>query len=137
MSDGFALELQKGIRAALVADSDITDLVSTRVYDEPPQRPTYPFIKFGSIQPQADDTDGSTGANISLTIDAFSRATGRVEASRIAEAIRASLHRQEETVSLAGFHLIELICETYFVDQENDERGHFATVIFSANVQTA
>lgn len=137
MSDGFALELQKGIRAALVADSSITDIVSTRIYDEAPQSPTYPFIKFGSIEPQADDTDGSTGADVSLTLMAFSRETGRVQASRIAEAVRAALHRQEEAVSLTGFHLIELICETYFVDQENDERGHIATIILSANIQTA
>ena len=40
----FALELQKGVRAALVADSNITALVSTRVCDEPPQNVTYPFV---------------------------------------------------------------------------------------------
>ena len=37
MSNSFALELQKGIRAALVADSGVTALVSARIYDEPPQ----------------------------------------------------------------------------------------------------
>ena len=37
MADGFALALQKGIRAALVANAGVTALVSTRVYDEPPQ----------------------------------------------------------------------------------------------------
>ena len=43
----FALELQRGVRAALVADSNIMALVSTRVYDEPPQNMTYPFARFG------------------------------------------------------------------------------------------
>ena len=43
MSNSFALELQKGIRAALVADSGVTALVSTRIYDEPPQNVTYPL----------------------------------------------------------------------------------------------
>ena len=37
MSNSFALELQKGIRAVLVADSGVTALVSARIYDEPPQ----------------------------------------------------------------------------------------------------
>ena len=32
----FVLELQKSVRAALVGDSNITALVGTRVYDEPP-----------------------------------------------------------------------------------------------------
>ena len=38
-----AAQVQKGVRAALVADSNITALVSTRVYDEPPQNVTYPY----------------------------------------------------------------------------------------------
>jgi len=51
MSNGFALELQKGIRASLVADSSITDIVSTRVYDEPPEGVTFPYVRFGRIEP--------------------------------------------------------------------------------------
>ena len=48
----FALELQQGVRAAFVADSDITPLVSNRVYDQPPQNATYPFVRFGDLQPR-------------------------------------------------------------------------------------
>jgi len=33
MADGYALDLQQGIRAALVADAGITALVGARVYD--------------------------------------------------------------------------------------------------------
>lgn len=137
MANGFALELQKGVRAALIADSGITDLVATRIYDEPPQNPTFPFIRFGQIEPQAMDTDGSTGADVVLTIQAFSRSTGRVEATQIAEAVREALHRQEETISLTGFNLIEMICESYYVDRENDDRGHTATIVLSAMLETA
>ena len=61
MSNSFALELQKGIRAALVADSGVTALVSPRIYDEPPQNVTYPFVRFGDIQPRSMDTDVTTG----------------------------------------------------------------------------
>ena len=44
MSSGFALELQKGLRAALVADSSLTALVAARVYDEPPQAPKHTHL---------------------------------------------------------------------------------------------
>ena len=137
MANGFALELQKGVRAALIADSDITNLVATRVYDEPPQSPTFPFIRFDQIEPQAMDTDGSTGADVVLTIQGFSRSTGRVEATQIAEAIRSALHRQDEAITLSGFNLIEMICESFYVDRENDDRGHVATVVLSAMLETA
>jgi hypothetical protein len=137
MANGFALELQKGLRAALVADSDVTALVSTRIYDEPPQAVTYPFVRFGDIVPRAADTDGRLGMEITLSFHAFSRTTGRVQAAQIAEAIRESLHRKETTVSLTGFNLIELLCDTYFVDQDNEGRGHEAKIVFSAILEAA
>ena len=135
--NGFALELQKGVRARLAGLSSITDLVSTRIYDEPPTSVTYPFIRFGNITPSADDTDGRVGADVSFEIEAFSQATGRVEATQIAEAVRAALHRSESSVSLTGFHLIELRCENYVVTRNSDERGHRASVILTANLETA
>ena len=137
MSNSFALDLQKGIRAALVANSGVTTLVSTRVYDEPPQNVTYPFVRFGDIQPRSADTDGSTGAEVTFNVETYSQTTGRVEATQIAEAIRTALHRSEGSVTLAGFNLIELRCETYVVDRDREGRGHNGNVIFSAILETA
>ena len=137
MSDSYALALQKAVRARLVGDSTITNLVSTRVYDEPPAEPAYPFIRFGDITPRTADTDGSLNAEVALNIEAYSRATGRVEAAQIAEAIRTSLHRSEANVSVAGFHLIELRCEAYFVDRDREGRGYSVNVVLSAMLETA
>jgi len=137
MSNGFALEVQKGVRTTLLAASDVTDLVSTRVYDEPPTPVAYPFIRFGNITPSADDTDGSLGAEVSFEIEAFTQTTGRVEATQIAEAVRAALHRQEGSVTLTGFNLIEMRCENYVVVRNADERGHRASVILTAMLETA
>ena len=135
---GFALELQKGVRSALKANSSVNSLVGTRIYDEPPNNVTYPYIRFGTIEPRTNDTDQSTGAAVVLNIEAYSNQTpGRVEATQIAEAIRATLHRSETSITLTGFHLIELICETYFVDRDSVGRGYSANVVFSALIQTA
>ena len=137
MSNSFALELQKGVRAALVANSSLTALVAARVYDEPPQNVTYPFVRFGDIQPRSMDTDGSTGADVTFNIEGYSQTTGRVEATQIAEAVRTALHRQEGSVSLTGFNLIEMRCETYVVDRDREGRGHNANIIFTALLETA
>lgn len=137
MSDGFALALQKSVRATLAADSAVSGYVAGRIYDEAPTSVSHPFIRFGNITPSADDTDGSTGAEVSLNIEAFSQATGRVEATQIAEAVRAALHRQESSVSLTGFNLIEMRCEQYVVTRNSDDRGHTASVILTAMLQTA
>ena len=106
MSNSFALELQKGIRAALVADSGVTALVSTRIYDEPPQNVTYPFVRFGDIQPRSMDADGTTGAKVTFNVEAYSQTTGRVEATQIAEAVRNALHRSEASVTLSSINVI-------------------------------
>jgi len=137
MSDGFALALQKGVRATLVANSAISGYVSGRVFDEAPTSVAHPFIRFGNITPSADDTDGSIGAEVSLNIEAFSLATGRVEATQIAEAVRAALHRQESSVTVTGFHLIEMRCEQYVVTRNSDDRGHTASVILTAMLENA
>lgn len=137
MSNGFALELQKAVRTRLAADSSTTALVSDRIYDEAPTPVSYPFIRFGGIVPRAADTDGSIGAEVTLFIEAFSQTTGRVEATRIVEAVRTALHRQETNVSLSGFHLIDLRCENYMVEKNTDDRGHKGSILFNANIQTA
>ena len=137
MSDGFALALQKGVRTALVADSTLSSYVSGRVFDEPPTNVAFPFVRFGNITPNAEDTDGSIGAEVSMNIEAFSQATGRVEATQVAEAIRAALHRQESSVTVTGFNLIELRCDNYVVTRNSDDRGHTASVIITALLEKA
>ena len=136
MADGFLLALQKGVRAALVADAGVTALISTRLYDEPPQNVTFPYARFGGIEPLAFDTDTAEGALVSFTIEAYSRsASGRVEAAQIAEAIKAALHRGESSITLDDHHLVELIFETYSVTRDQDGRGHTAIIAFQAMLE--
>jgi hypothetical protein len=138
MADGFLLALQKGIRAALVADAGVSALIGTRLYDEPPQNVTFPYARFGGIEPLAFDTDTKEGALVSFTIEAYSRsASGRVEAARIADAVKAALHRQEASVSVAGHTLVELIFETFSVTRDGEGRGYTAIVSLQAMLEVA
>jgi hypothetical protein len=136
MADGFSLALQAGLRAALVANSDVTALVSTRVYDEPPQTPTFPYVRFLAIEPEAFDTDNTEGALVTVTFECHSRsASGRVEAARVAEAIKTALHRQETAVTVAGHTLVELIFENYSVTRDTEGRGYTAVVALQAMLE--
>lgn len=136
MADGFALALQKGLRAALVANSGVTNLVSTRIYDEPPQDVVFPYARFLAIEPLAFDTDTTEGAEVTVTFECHSRsASGRVEAVQVAEAIRAALHRQEAAVTVSGYNLVELIFETYSVTRDSEGRGYTAVVALQAMLE--
>lgn len=137
MADGYALALQKGVRAALVADAGVTALVSSRVYDEPPQDVVFPYLRFNTIDPSAFDTDSTEGAEVDLSLEAHSRsASGRVEAVRIVEAVQAALHRQEASVTVTGFNLVELIFQGISVTRDRDGRGYTAVILFQAMLET-
>lgn len=133
MADGFALAIQKGLRTRLVANAGVTAIVSTRVYDEPPQAVTFPYLRFDQITANAFDTDSTLGSVVDITIEANSRsASGRVEAVQIVEAVRAALHRQEANVTVTGFTLVELIFQTYSVTRDTDGRGYTAVIALQA-----
>ena len=142
MSDGYALALQKSLRTVLLADTDLAALISTRLYDEPPENVVFPYVRFGNITPNTNDTDGTENATVSFLIETYSRTTGRVEASQIAEAVRAALHRNEAPVTAAlasdGFRAIEIVCNNYFIDRDDSVgRGYTGRVLFSAIMETA
>lgn len=138
MADGFALAMQKGLRAALAANAGVAALVGARIYDEPPQNVVFPYLRMVDINPAAFDTDTTEGAEISISVEAYSRsASGRVEAAQMTEAVRAALHRQETSLTVSGFTLVELIFQTFNVTRDADGRGYTAVIVFQATLETA
>jgi len=136
MADGFGLSLQKGIRTRLINYTDLTALISTRVYDEPPADVVFPYLRFVEVQPRIFDVDDKQGARVDLTMRAHSRsASGRVEATQVVEAVRAALHRQEASVTTTGFNLIELIFDDYFAERDADGRGYTAYISFNVMME--
>ena len=136
MADGFALALQKGIRATLAANAGVSALVGTRIYDEPPQNVTFPYMRFGDIEPSAFDTDNTEGSLAGISIEAHSRsASGRVEAVQMVEAVKEALHRQEASVTVTGFTLVELIFQTYSVTRDGEGRGYTAVISLQAMLE--
>lgn len=133
MADGYALALQAGIVAAIKADSGVSDLVSSRVYDEPPQGVVRPFVRIGEIEPQALRTQGKRAANVAFSVQCHSRPlSGRVEATRIAEAVVSALSEQEEAVTVAGFDLVKLHWMTTTTGRDDDGQSYLSIVAFDA-----
>jgi hypothetical protein len=136
MADGFLLATQVGIRAALAANSGVTGIVSTRIYDEPPQDVVFPYLRFNDITPNAFDTDTIEGAEVTISIEGHSRsASGRVEAAQMVEAVKDALHRQELSVTVAGFTLVELIYQTFSVTRDAEGRGFTAVILLQATIE--
>ena len=91
MSDP-ALAVQKALVGALKADPTLAALVAGRIYDQPPAAAQMPYVSTGEDQVVPDRADGGyEGSDITVTIHAWSRATGFPEVKQIAAAIRIVL----------------------------------------------
>ncbi|MCZ4351533.1 DUF3168 domain-containing protein [Roseovarius aestuarii] len=132
MADGYALALQKSLVSALKADAGVTALVSGRVYDEPPQKAKRPYVRIGVIAPRPLRSSCASAAAVTFGIEAHSRpvTSGRVEATRCAEAVVAALDTAALTVT--GFTLVQLHWQAQSVDQDTDGKSYTAITAFSA-----
>lgn len=134
MSDP-SLALQAAIVGALKADSGLLALVGTRVYDEVPVSPAFPYVTLGPVQVLPDKADCIDGVEIFPQIDAWSRTRGSPEAKRIGAAIVAALDDQDLTVSGSLVVVFELQSINYLRDP--DGLTHHAAITFRALLQAA
>lgn len=136
MADGPALALQKALIARLRADAGIVALVAARVFDEPPQGVAFPYIRLGTFDVQALRMDCHTDTDIMFSIEAHSRPiAGRVQVTRIAEAIRTALDGADLTVT--GFSVDWCQWMTHSVTRDADGKSYVATVAFQASLAVA
>jgi hypothetical protein len=89
------LELTDKIVGRLKAWPALTAIVGNRVYDHVPPTPVFPYVALGTTSETQADADCLVAMEVGLRIDGWSRAIGKGEVLRIADAIRAALHRYE------------------------------------------
>lgn len=131
MADRYALALQKALVARLKAEIGVTALVSGRVYDEPPQAVTRPFIRIGGIEVVPLRADCVSAATVTFGIEAHSRpVAGRVEATRCIEAVVAAL--DGFALSVTGYTTVTLRWRTSTATQEDDGQSYTAVAAFTA-----
>jgi len=136
--DDVALALQAALVAALKADAGVAALVGGRVYDEPPQGAALPYVRIGNIDLAPLRMDGAKDHDIMFSVEGHSRPVqGRVEATRLAAAIRAALDETDPGPSVAGFTLEWLQWMTQTVTRDSDGRSYMASVAFQAALSDA
>ena len=94
-----------GVVNRLEAVSDVTDIVSTRIYSNVPQQTTFPyiFIELESVPFAQDDDSNMTHL---VKVYGFSRKSSQAEALDIAEAVYSALDRQEDNITLSSGSLV-------------------------------
>jgi hypothetical protein len=127
----YALALQRSLVAALKADAGCAALVAGRVYDQPPQDATRPFLGIGTIVQRPLRSDCGTAATLTFSIEASSRpiTSGRVEATQCGNAVQAAL--DGAALAVDGLTVVQLHWITTTVEREADGKSYSAIVAFS------
>jgi hypothetical protein len=99
--------IQRGIYQALASSSDLTSILGgARIYDDPPQSASYPFVSLGQSLVRDWSTGSEDGAEHMLTLHVWSRAGGKKQVHEIVEAIEDVLH--DQPLTLLDHHLVNL-----------------------------
>lgn len=95
------------ILARLKTDMTLADLIGQRIYDKAPLTAVRPYVTFGPLDWNEDDSEEILAREITQQIDVWSAAQGgKFEAYRICDAIKRSLHQFEG--SLTDNALVEI-----------------------------
>ena len=137
MADGYVTATQSGLRAALNGDLGVTALVTDRVVDEPRDDVAFPYVRIGRMEKQGDDTDHTRGALVRVAVKIHSRPkSGKVEATRICEAIEAALHLKPEALTVTGFNVIEVEADTWFVKRASDGASYEGHMVLQVRLDS-
>lgn len=127
------LELQGAIVTRLKAHSAVTTLIAQRVYDEVPPNAAFPYVSFGPSDEISDDAECINGFEVTMQLDAWSRAVGFPECRQIADAVRQALHNYEFNLSSNALVTFEHRITRMFRDP--DGKTSHAAMTFSAIVE--
>ena len=111
-----SLDLQKAIVAALKASGELAALVGTRIYDQPPANAVKPYVSLGPEDWIEADGVGILAYAGAVQIDAWSIASGKPEAKRIANAVQNALHQAPLVLDTAQLVLLAHRVTRYFTE---------------------
>jgi hypothetical protein len=126
-----SLELQQALVSMLKGVSP--SIASGRIYDEPPNSPTFPYVTLGDCQVLPDKAGCIDGTEVYPVIDVWSRAVGYPEAKGIVKQILAVL--DDQAISIAGFSAVifEFTSVAYLRDPDGLTRH--ASITFHGLIQ--
>ena len=98
----------KGIMARLRAFTDLTDIVSTRIFSNVPQQADFPYVNVAFASVPWDQQDDANLQH-TITVSGYSRLSSPSEAMQIAEKAYAALNRQEDNITLDSGSVVLLM----------------------------
>lgn len=129
-----ALDILQRVVAALKADSAVSALVGSKVFDRPPHKDgepdvPSPYISLGPHDTTTDENgDCVDVVSVTFQVDAWSWGSGeaysRSEASNIASAVRKALHNK--TVTIVSGDDVELLHRQTRMLRDPDGTNHAA-----------
>ena len=128
--------LRAAVHDALAADTALTALLGgPKVYDEPPRAAAFPYVTLGETRIADFSTGTESGAEHQLTLHAWSRQGGHIEAHLIAGALLAAL--DDAPLALTDHTLVNFRFAVADVRREADGRTYHALVRFRAVTEPA
>lgn len=134
-----SLELQGAIRNKLLAASAVTVLVGERIYDSVPRdgqgnvTAAFPYVTLGEDQVLASLADCYDGADVALTLHAWSRKPGYPEAKKLGNAIAEALHEADLNLSENRLLFLEFEGAQYLRDP--DGKTSHGVITFRASTE--
>ena len=130
-----AAELQKAIFEALGANTALTALVGTRIFDHAPVNVAFPYITFGRTSVYDWSTGTESGAEQLFTVHVWSKAKGKKEVLDVMELARTTLH--DAPLDLEGHRLVNLRLEFSEARYDDRNEAHHGLLRFRAVVEPA
>lgn len=121
--------LQVAIVARLQACGSAAD---KRVYDRVPANRVFPYIALGNVQVISELIEGFSGAEVYITIDAWSQAPGKLEMQGLGKSIIAAL----DDADLSGDGIVIKSCLLSDVQYVPDPDGLTSHGIFTFHILT-
>jgi hypothetical protein len=129
-----AAELQKGLFAALAADAALlVQLGGPNVFDHPPDHAPFPCITFGRTSVYDWSTATEAGSEHFVTLNVWSKATGRKEALAVIDAVQACLLSAPPL--LESHHLVNLTLENVEVIHDEALALHHGSLRLRAVIE--
>ena len=125
-------EFQKAVYAQLTGDSTLMAMV-TGVYDYVQEETAYPYITIGNITGSEWTTLATSGVQVALTVEVFTRDRGRKTAADIIQRVHELLH--DANLAVTGKTLVNLYFDSSDITLGRDGLSYQGNAVFKASIQ--
>lgn len=111
-------QLRIAILAALKASTTLSAALGTRMFDDVPEDPVFPYLTVSAMDESDWSTDTEEGSTVEIQIDVWSRAAGRAECETLLRAVRDAI--VGTTLTITGHAHVILTFTTGHVVRDSD-----------------